>query len=96
MAGSTGARGPHDSLRDIRLIENPDGPWTARDLDAEVSAQGATREAALAALDDVLAAIDGEAGHEPTDEELRDLGVDPEVARPKPTSDHLDRLASRP
>lgn len=79
-------------MGDIRLTENPDGQWTARDLDAAVSAQGATREAALAALDDVLAAIDGEAGHEPTDEELRNLGVDPEVARsqsderpPRPT-----------
>jgi hypothetical protein len=29
----------------------------------------------------VVAALEGEAGHEPTDEELRELGVDPETAR---------------
>lgn len=84
MAGYMGTSGPDTSLRDIRLTENPDGQWTARDLDAGVSAQSATREAALAALDDVVAAIDGEAGHDPTDGELRKLGVDPEVARCQP------------
>jgi hypothetical protein len=67
--------------REIRLVENPDGQWTARDLDAELSAQGATRDEALDALDRVVAAVDGDAGHDPTDEEIRALGVDPEVAR---------------
>jgi len=32
-------------------------------------------------LDAVVAAVDGDGGHSPTDEELRELGVDPEVAR---------------
>ncbi|MFC7194308.1 hypothetical protein ACFQL4_05950 [Halosimplex aquaticum] len=36
-----------DEPREIRLVENPDGQWTARDLQAEVSAQGSTRSAAL-------------------------------------------------
>lgn len=72
---------PDDAGREIRLVENPDGQWTARDLEAEVSAQGASRAAALANLDDVVAALDGEAGHEPTDAELHELGVDPETAR---------------
>lgn len=67
--------------RQIRLTENPDGTWTARDLSVEISAQGETRDAALAALDDVVAAVAGTGGHEPTDEELRELGVDPEGAR---------------
>lgn len=67
--------------RVIRLVENPDGQWTARDLDAAVSAQGASREEALSNLDAVVAALDGKAGHEPTDEELAALGVDPETAR---------------
>ncbi|MUW13210.1 type II toxin-antitoxin system HicB family antitoxin [Halorubrum sp. CBA1125] len=67
--------------RDIRLIQNPDDQWTARDLDHELSAQGATREAALDALDDVVAAAHGDGGHPPTDEELRDLGVEPDAAR---------------
>lgn len=33
------------------------------------------------ALDDVVGAITGNGGHEPADEELRELGVDPETAR---------------
>ena len=69
------------AVRHIRLTENADGQWTARDLDVEISAQGATREAALDALDGVVAAIRGEAGHEPTDEDRRALGVEPEGAR---------------
>ncbi|WP_324665816.1 type II toxin-antitoxin system HicB family antitoxin [Haloarcula sediminis] len=72
---------PDNTGREIRLVENPDGQWTARDLEAEVTAQGETRAAALAALDDVVAALAGEAGHEPTDEELRELGVEPDAAR---------------
>ena len=67
--------------REIRLLENPDGQWTARDLRVEVTAQGETRAAALDNLDAVVAAVDGDGGHPPTDEEIRDLGVDPEVAR---------------
>jgi hypothetical protein len=78
---TTNPEDPEGSTRTIRLVENPDGRWTARDLDVEVSAQGATRAEALDALDDVVAALRGEGGHEPTDEEIRALGVDPEVAR---------------
>ncbi|WP_436932283.1 type II toxin-antitoxin system HicB family antitoxin [Halosimplex halobium] len=75
------AGGSDDEPREIRLVENPDGQWTARDLQVEVSAQGATRSAALENLDAVVEAVTGDGGHEPTDEELRDLGVDPERAR---------------
>jgi len=67
--------------REIRLLENPDGKWTARDLQVGVSAQGETRDAALANLDDVVAAVTGDDGHDPTDGEIRDLGVDPDAAR---------------
>jgi hypothetical protein len=67
--------------REIRLLRNPDGQWTARDLRVEVTAQGESREAALDNLDAVVAAVVGEGGDPPTDEEIRDLGVDPEFAR---------------
>jgi len=67
--------------REIRLLKNPDGQWTARDLRAEVTAQGDTREAALDNLDAVVKAVKGDGGHPPTDEEIRDLGIDPAVAR---------------
>jgi predicted RNase H-like HicB family nuclease len=72
---------PGPPTRTIRLIENPDGQWTASDLDVGVTAQGKTREEALSALDDVVAAVRGEGGHEPTDDEIRALGVDPKDAR---------------
>lgn len=75
----TGDRG--DEPREIRLLENPDGKWTARDLQVEVSAQGETRAEALENLDAVVDAVTGAGGHEPTDEELRNLGVNPETAR---------------
>lgn len=63
------------------MLENPDGQWTARDLQVGISAQGETRAAALENLDAVVEAVAGDAGHEPTDDELRDLGVDPQTAR---------------
>lgn len=64
--------------RQIRLTQNEDGWWTARDLDAEVTSQGETRGEALDNLDEAVALAAGEIGHEPTDEELRELGIDPE------------------
>lgn len=67
--------------REIRLVENSDGQWTVRHLDVGVSAQGATRDEVLEELDDVVAAVTGAGGHEPTDAELCELGVDPEAAR---------------
>jgi len=67
--------------REIRLLKNPDGQWTARDLRVGVTAQGDSQQVALENLDAVVAAVDGEGGHSPTDEEIRELGVDPESAR---------------
>jgi hypothetical protein len=67
--------------REIRLLKNPDGQWTARDLRVGVTAQGENRSTALDNLDAVVEAVEGDGGHLPTDDEIRDLGVDPEVAR---------------
>lgn len=67
--------------REIRLLKNPDGQWTARDLRVGVTAQGDTRTTALDNLDSVVEAVDGDGGHDPTDEEIRELGVDPDAAR---------------
>lgn len=67
--------------REIRLLKNPDGQWTARDIRAEVTAQGDSRAAALDNLDAVVEAVEGDGGRPPTDDEIRDLGVDPAVAR---------------
>ena len=67
--------------REIRLLKNPDGQWTARDLRVGLTAQGESRDVALDNLDAVVEAVKGDGGHPPTDEEIRDLGVDPESAR---------------
>jgi len=67
--------------REIRLLKNPDGQWTARDLRVGVTAQGESQRAAFDNLDAVVDAVEGGGGHPPTDDEIRDLGVDPEVAR---------------
>jgi predicted RNase H-like HicB family nuclease len=67
--------------REIRLLKNPDGQWTARDLRVGVTAQGESRSDALDNLDAVVEAIEGDGGRPPTDDEIRALGVDPDVAR---------------
>lgn len=65
----------------ITLTENDDGWWTARNREIGVTTQGQTREEALANLDEVVDSIEGEGGREPTEEELRKIGMDPsEVA----------------
>jgi predicted RNase H-like HicB family nuclease len=66
--------------REIRLIEEDDGWWSAIDEAVGVASQGETREDALANLDEAVALHTGEAGEPIEDEEafLRDLGIDPE------------------
>ena len=70
-----------DVGREIRLVKNPDGRWTARDVQVGISAQGETRANALANLDVVVETVEDGGGREPTDDEIRDLGVDPDTAR---------------
>lgn len=50
--------------------------WIARDTETGVTSQGKTRERALENLDEALAGYRGE-GTAPTEEELRELGIDP-------------------
>lgn len=51
--------------------------WIARDEDTGVTSQGPSRQTALENLDEAVAGYHG-AGESPTDEELRELGIDPE------------------
>jgi hypothetical protein len=67
--------------REIRLLKNPNGQWTARDLRVGVTAQGESRDGALDNLDAVVEAVEGDGGRPPTDDEIRELGIDPEDAR---------------
>lgn len=64
--------------KEIRLKNNGNTDlWTAVDVETGVASQGETREAALENLDEAVEGYEG-AGRPPTDEELRELGIDPE------------------
>lgn len=67
------------ALREITLRENPDGWWTATDDATGAVSQGETRTEALENLDEAVHLLeDSDAGREPTEEELRELGISPE------------------
>lgn len=74
MASSTQDGDHHDG--EIRLWRE-DGWWIAKDVETGVTTQGASRAAALENLDEAVALHRGETGREPTEEELRELGIDP-------------------
>lgn len=73
MASSTRDGEPHDG--EIRLWREDDW-WIATDVETGIATQGPSREAALDNLDEAIALHNGETGREPTDEELRELGID--------------------
>ena len=52
--------------------------WVITDVETGVTTQGETREHALEMLDEAVALHKGETGREPTDEELEEVGIDPE------------------
>lgn len=57
-------------------LSQDDGWWVATHVPTGVTSQGRTRKTALDNLDEAVAGYKGE-GREPTDEELRELGIDP-------------------
>lgn len=77
MASSSVDGDPDDPEREIRLVKSDDW-WVATDVASGVTSQGESRTAALENLDEAVALCQGETGREPTDEELRDVGIDPE------------------
>jgi len=74
MASST--RNGANHTDEIRLWREDDW-WVAKDVETGVTTQGQSRAAALENLDDAVALHDGDVGTEPTEEELRELGIDP-------------------
>ena len=67
---------------EIRLWLAEDGEWwIVTDEDTGVTTQGPTRMEALENIDEAVALHKGEAGRPVTDEELRELGLDPDEAR---------------
>lgn len=79
---STGSSTNHDPPQaKITLTQNDDGWWTAHDETRGLTTQGKTRDEALAALDDVIDAVENDSGRPPTAEELRAAEIDPEDNR---------------
>ena len=74
MATSTRERDDHED--EIRLWREEEW-WVAKDVETGVTTQGPSRDAALESLDEAVALHRGEIGHEPTDTELEELGIDP-------------------
>ncbi|WP_408957273.1 type II toxin-antitoxin system HicB family antitoxin [Natrinema sp. 74] len=64
--------------REIRLIEEDDGGWSAVDEETSVASHGATRSEALENLDEAIALHRGEVGEPVTDDDLREWGIDPD------------------
>lgn len=58
--------------------------WVAVDEDTGVASQGATREEALEMLDEAVALHKGEIGESVNDEDLRELGIDPDDVPDEP------------
>jgi predicted RNase H-like HicB family nuclease len=74
MASST--REGHLREDEIRLWREDDW-WIAKDVETGVTTQGPSRDVALEDFDEAVALHNGDIGREPTDEELRELGIDP-------------------
>lgn len=74
MASST--RDGADHVDEIRLWREGDW-WIAEDVETGVTTQGESRADALDNLDEAVALHDNEIGREPTDEEIRELGINP-------------------
>lgn len=55
-----------------------DGIWVATDEEIGVASQGETREEVLVNLDEAVALHTGEIGEPVTDEDLEELGIDPD------------------
>lgn len=80
---STSPRAPDPELTDITLTREGD-LWVACDEETGVASQGETREEALAMLDEAVALHRGEIGEPVTDEDLEELGIDPDEALDDP------------
>lgn len=78
--------------RRITLTENDDGWWTAREETIGLTTQGESRDEALNNLDEVIAAVENNKGHAPSDEELRNAGIDPEDNRRAGSGDLPEEL----
>jgi predicted RNase H-like HicB family nuclease len=77
MASSTADGDDDGPEQEIHLVSDGEW-WVATDVETGVASQGKSRAEALENLDEAVALHRGEIGRRPTDEELREMGVDPE------------------
>lgn len=70
--------------REIRLIEEDSGGWSAIDEETGVASQGDSRREALDNLDEAVALHTGEIGEPIENEEafLEEIGIDPDDVEP--------------
>lgn len=66
-----------DLLDDVDIKQEENGWWTATDEETGVTSQGQTQLEALKNLNEAVDGYKGE-GREPTSEELREIGIEPE------------------
>jgi len=75
--------GEGDRSDEVHLWREDD-TWVAKDVETGVASQGDSRDEALAMLDEAVALHEGEAGRPVTDEDLEDLGIDPDSVPDEP------------
>ena len=67
-------------------LTREDDRWVAKDEETGVVSQGESRQTALENLDEALQGYHG-AGESPTDDDLRELGIDPAKNTSEPLED---------
>ena len=70
--------------REIRLVQDDDGRWSAIDEIVGVASQSEPRSEALPAVDEAVALHTGDIGDPVTDADLRELGIDPDPIPDEP------------
>lgn len=90
MSTDTEENGDGHTPVEITLRRGEDSDvWIAEDASTGITSQGASREEALANLDEAVAGVDG-AGDAPTDDELEAFDIDSEsTASGEPTESDL-------
>mgnify|MGYP000642077740 CR=1 FL=1 len=78
MASSSADGEDDEPVQEIRLVDDGEW-WVATDVETGVTSQGESRAEALENLDEAVALHRGEIGRPPTDDELREMGIDPEA-----------------
>ena len=68
----------------VEFIHEDDGSITARDIETGVASFGETKAQALSMLAEALALHSGEAGEPLTDDDFRELGINPDEVPDEP------------